>query len=133
MIIKCLDGSIIEKKIIKMPNYTEAQKTACKKYYDKNRALVCERRRLEYEAKNAKKSFFKLVKLIGMGKQHSKQIIKTALDAGEIQISLDDDVIPLKNFMELYKINDAYAVVEVDYLVNDDNVLILKMFRHQLI
>ena len=74
-------------------NFTTSlpQRNACKKWYELNREKVLQQRRDMWREKNKHNQFFSLVKLIGMNKRDSQNIIKLALSTGDLLIDLNPD------------------------------------------
>jgi len=114
-----------------------SQRNSCKKWYAKNREAVLAQRRAEWREKRKYNTFLSLVKLIGINKRESQNIIKLALSTGDLLIDLNPDSclnnrnIPYQIFYDLFIINDDYSVIEVDYKC-DGNTLTLQFHDSQI-
>jgi hypothetical protein len=104
------------------------QRNACKKWYDNNRETVLQQRRNMWREKNKYNQFFSLVKLIGINKRESQNIIKMALSTGDLLIDLNPDSchsnrkIPYQIFYDMFIMNTDYSVIEIDYKCNGETL-----------
>ena len=106
------------------------QRNACKKWYNLNREAVLQQRRNMWRQKNKYNQFFSLVKLIGMNKRESQNILKMALSTGDLLIDLNPNTsfsnrkIPYQIFYDMFVLNDDYSVIEVDYKCDGSSLTI---------
>ena len=113
------------------------QRNACKKWYELNREKVLQQRRDMWRNKNKYNQFFSLVKLIGMNKRESQNIIKLALSTGDLLIDLNPHTyhsnrkIPYQIFYDMFVLNDDYSVIEVDYKC-DGNTLTIQFHDNHI-
>tara|TARA_R110002153_G_C13134545_1_gene480249 strand:- start:164 stop:568 length:405 start_codon:yes stop_codon:yes gene_type:complete len=117
------------------PEFTTplSQRISCKKWYNNNREAVLAQRRASWREKNKYNQFFALVKLIGINKRESQNIIKLALSTGDLMIDLNDEGcnIPYQRFYNIFIMNTDYSVIEVDYKC-DGNTLTLQFHDNHI-
>jgi hypothetical protein len=112
------------------PEFTTSlpQRNACKKWYELNREKVLQQRRDMWRERNKYNQFFSLIKLIGMNKRQSQNIIRLALSTGDLLIDLNPDTyvsnrkIPYQIFYDMFILNDDYSVIEIDYKCDGDTL-----------